>query len=225
METKSIKTKKINLSKLCLAYVEDPENDMKKNAAFAELFPRLKNFAFKIVHNQEEAYDIAVMTVEKALKSFHMFNKDKASYSTWIFTICRNFCYANYYDKKKMNQIDTDISDTYDSLSFNNDYVQDDESDMIMHDNAIKRLRKISRDECLEAMYNTSINEMQLLNPRVASIMKSKLVDGMSIKDIAQERKCSESAVKYNLFIGKESLRNTMKTKHSDLYDVYVKYC
>lgn len=63
-------------------------------ASFSEVFgffaPRLRSYALKQIGNEALAMELVQDTMSNVWQKAHLFNADKGSPSTWIFTIARN---------------------------------------------------------------------------------------------------------------------------------------
>ncbi|MBO1255268.1 sigma-70 family RNA polymerase sigma factor [Alteromonas sp. 5E99-2] len=68
--------------------------EQRSKPAFAALFnhfaPRLRSYALKQIGNEALAMELVQDTMSKVWQKSHLFNADKGSPSTWIFTIARN---------------------------------------------------------------------------------------------------------------------------------------
>ncbi|MCC2614748.1 sigma-70 family RNA polymerase sigma factor [Aestuariibacter halophilus] len=66
-------------------------------AAFSQVFgyfaPRLRSFALKQTGNEALAMELVQDTLSNVWQKAHLFNAEKGSPSTWIFTIARNIRY------------------------------------------------------------------------------------------------------------------------------------
>lgn len=64
------------------------------NKSFAKIFgyfaPRLRSYALKQIGNEALAMELVQDTMSNVWQKAHLFNGDKGSPSTWIFTIARN---------------------------------------------------------------------------------------------------------------------------------------
>lgn len=65
--------------------------------AFAVLFkhfsPRLKQFTYRHVGNEQVAMEMVQETLATVWQKSALFNSEKSSLSTWIYTIARNLCF------------------------------------------------------------------------------------------------------------------------------------
>jgi RNA polymerase sigma-70 factor (ECF subfamily) len=66
----------------------------RSKVAFAKIFsyfaPRLRSYALKQMGNEALAMELVQDTMSNVWQKAHLFNSDKGSPSTWIFTIARN---------------------------------------------------------------------------------------------------------------------------------------
>ncbi|NLS13119.1 RNA polymerase sigma factor [Vibrio sp. SM6] len=66
-------------------------------AAFAVVFhyfsPRLRQFAYKHVANEQVALELVQETMAAVWQKSHLFDGSKSALSTWVYTIARNLCF------------------------------------------------------------------------------------------------------------------------------------
>ncbi|HDY7750381.1 TPA: RNA polymerase sigma factor [Vibrio vulnificus] len=76
----------------CMVKVKD-----KDKQAFAVVFqhfaPKLKQFAFKHVGNEQVAMEMVQETMTTVWHKAHLFDAEKSALSTWVYTIIRNLCF------------------------------------------------------------------------------------------------------------------------------------
>ncbi|MDN3609203.1 RNA polymerase sigma factor [Vibrio ostreicida] len=76
----------------CMDKVKDRDKK-----AFALVFnyfaPRLKQFTFKHLGNEQVALELVQETMATVWQKSHLFDGSKSSLSTWIYTISRNLCF------------------------------------------------------------------------------------------------------------------------------------
>ncbi len=60
---------------------------------FAYFSPRLKQFAFKHVGNEQVALELVQETMTAVWQKALLFDAEKSALSTWIYTIARNLCF------------------------------------------------------------------------------------------------------------------------------------
>ncbi|ELP5728458.1 RNA polymerase sigma factor [Vibrio vulnificus] len=69
----------------------------KDKQAFAMVFnhyaPKLKQFAYKHVGNEQVALEMVQETMTTVWHKAHLFDGEKSALSTWVYTIIRNLCF------------------------------------------------------------------------------------------------------------------------------------
>jgi RNA polymerase sigma-70 factor (ECF subfamily) len=81
--------------------------------AFAELYeqfmPKVYRYVTFRIRNEHLAQDLTAAVFEKAFAKFDGFNPQKASFSTWIFTIARNTVIDHYRIYGKHEEVVPDV--------------------------------------------------------------------------------------------------------------------
>ena len=63
---------------------------------YEEFLPKVFRYIRYRVNSEQETEDLTSMVFEKALVNFEKYSRDKASFSTWIFSIARNTVIDHY---------------------------------------------------------------------------------------------------------------------------------
>ena len=83
------------------------------NEAFAELYeqfmPKVYRYVTFRIRDEHLAQDLTAAVFEKAFAKFDGFNPQKASFSTWIFTIARNTVIDHYRVYRKYEEVVSDV--------------------------------------------------------------------------------------------------------------------
>ncbi len=95
----------------------DTQPFIKDTSMSTELFSReaipqleaLKNFAFRLCHDEHYTKDLVQETMLKACKSFDMY-QEGTNCRAWLFQICKN-SYINDYRRKQYETVATDFSE------------------------------------------------------------------------------------------------------------------
>lgn len=203
------------------------------NSLFERFYYGLKKYAYNFVKDFDCASDMVITTFETAWDKYETYNPDKAEFSTWLYTICKNNCLLYLKDKKRANIIDQDINDCYDimivsgnttnggiTLSTSADAFINPNDDFIVNDDS--NIEMIDKYDVMEKMCDASINEIKnIKDEKTATIIKEKLLNNKKIKDIAVQLNENESNIKNRLYAGKRELSQILQTKYSDLYELY----
>lgn len=178
----------------------------------------IKQFAFKYTHNLDDAYDMTIETFISALNNINNYNPEKAKFSTWLWTICKNNCIHLIKDRAKIPVVDNDISDLYDSAILNSAYSQQQSNYKVNGGT----LEEMSLDDITLNIYNISIEEIGRMDDISKTIISMKLFQNKKIREIADELDMHESTVKNYLYKAKENLCRIIQRKHKNLYDIYI---
>lgn len=184
----------------------------------------IMQYANNFVKNWTVAEDMTIDTFIKALKAIDSFDPEKARFSTWLWTICRNNCLLYLKQEAKIPAVDSDIADIYDSTMVStcksqglsaDEYIVGQHGDLV----------NVSSDDITQRLYDASIAEIENIGGTAGMILNMKLVQNMKIREIGEELHMNESTVKNYLYKGKEDLTHIMKKKHRSLYEMYLDSC
>ena len=76
------------------------------NALYAEQLPRVYNYFRYRVGDDALAEDLTTATFEKAWRSRKRFRRDRAAFSTWLFTIARNVAIDHFRRRRPIMSIE-----------------------------------------------------------------------------------------------------------------------
>jgi RNA polymerase sigma-70 factor (ECF subfamily) len=89
-----------------LSSLVDAETDIDFEAVYQSELPRVYNFFRYQLGDDELAEDLTSATFEKAWRHRHRYQKDLASFSTWLFTIARRIATDHY--RRRRNTVSLD---------------------------------------------------------------------------------------------------------------------
>ena len=180
----------------------------------------IKQFAEKYIEDPDDAYDMVIETFINAHQNIDSYDSNKAKFSTWLWTICRNNCLGFNKRKARINIVNNDLSEIYDSELEKASYRQNNSE----FENGIfdgSEFTSKSFSEIIKSLYDVSVAEMDGIPGIGGQILHMKLVDNMKIREIAVELSMNESTVKNYLYRGKENLKRILSINHKDLVDTY----
>jgi RNA polymerase sigma-70 factor (ECF subfamily) len=174
-------------SLIALAYDDD-------DSAFAELynyyFPRIYNYVHYRVSDFQDADDLISQVFEKLFSGFRYYQSEKASFSTWIFTIARNTITDYYRSQSRTNF--TSLGVTEELIDSN-----PDPSDVVAFNETQQNLQKA----------------LSSLTKRECDIIALKFWSGFSNRDIARLTGISESNTGVILFRAMRQLRRILESQ------------
>jgi len=185
----------------------------------------IKQYAYGFVKNNDDAYDMTIETFINAYKNIDSYEPNKAKFSTWLWTICRNNCLGFKKRGARLNIVDNDVSEIYDSELYTaaarrNSYTQN----ISEFENGVfagAEYHATDFSNVTKDLYEISIMEMANIQGIGGQILHMKLVDNMKIREIAVKLSMNESTVKNYLYRGKENLKRILSINHKDLVDTY----
>ena len=189
------------------------------NKLWERFFYGVKSYAYKYMHDWDLADDMAIQTFERAWEFKDKYDINKAVYSTWIYTICRNLCLGAIYRKLKDNYVNQDISDMYDSTVIKASIAADNTNEIIIKNGVVTTM---SYEDIVQKLYDTSLLEIDNIGGDYTKILRMKLVDNMKIREIAVALNMNESTVKDYLYKGKGEIDKIIRKKYKSLYEMYL---
>ena len=129
---------------------------------------------YSLLKNKELAEDAQQIIFEKTYEKLGSF-KGKASFSSWLYSITYNYCIDYLRNKKKINYPEWNRKQELPEII---DEIQDEDS-VINYENLLKIL--------------------DLIHPEEKALLMMKYNDDLSISDIAQALRLTESATKMRL--------------------------
>lgn len=193
----------------------------------------IKQFAYKYVKDScrdpndvaDVVYDMTIETFINAYQNIESYDPDKAKFSTWLWTICRNNCLGYLKKKSRIPIVQNDISEIYDSEIYSessrrNQYAQN-HSEFENGTFNGPEFESCDFSEVTKSLYDVSVAEIGNIPGIGGQILHMKLVDNMKIREIAVKLSMNESTVKNYLYRGKENLKRILTINHRDLVDEY----
>jgi RNA polymerase sigma-70 factor (ECF subfamily) len=170
-------------------------------AAFTELVDKYKqpiiNFAYRMVHDQTEAEDLAQAAFVQVYKSAERYQVT-SKFTTWLFTITRNLC---------LNEIRRRTRHPADSLDAPRQDLEDQPEPQV-EDKKGRSPPDLLLDQELESKIVEALDELPE-NQRTAILLCRQ--EEVSYEQIAEVLDCSLSAVKSLIFRGRETLKTRLK--------------
>ncbi len=84
----------------------DPARAADWDALYSALLPRVYNFFRYRVGHGPEAEDLTALTFQKAWQARAKYRRDKAAFSTWLFTIARHVAVDHYRSRRVHQPLD-----------------------------------------------------------------------------------------------------------------------
>jgi RNA polymerase sigma-70 factor (ECF subfamily) len=175
-------------------------------AAFDELVGRFRNrvygMIYNMVHNEQDAWDLAQASFLKAWKSIGRF-RGQASFYTWIYRIVMNVT-IDWLRKKQVKGAGAEFNDEIQVKEI------DPASRTVPHADALphQRMEQAEIGHRIEAA-------IEQLSPEHRAVILMKEIEGMQYHEIADSLGCSIGTVMSRLFYARKKLQNLLR----DVYE------
>ena len=94
---------------------------------YKKYYPKLIYYTSKMCGDQQKAEDITTESFMTAFEKIDKYEKEKAQFSTWLFTIARNILLQDIKSSKKTISIDTEYDEEGTTLK---DFIQEETNDV-----------------------------------------------------------------------------------------------
>ncbi|TDF38642.1 sigma-70 family RNA polymerase sigma factor [Alteromonadaceae bacterium M269] len=188
-------TQSIDPSTQMVGYLVDVAQTRSK-ASFAKVFnyfaPRLRSYALKQMGSDAQAMELVQDTMSNVWQKAHLFNADKGSASTWIFTIARNIRF-DMLRKQKNRKEDICADDLWPVLC-----------EQTAAPNEISLEHQMMLDQ-IEVMFERLPDKQRV-------VIQSIYIDGKSQQEVADELGIPLGTVKSRTRLALERLRELIKS-------------
>jgi len=194
------------------AQADVPELDLVKQAqagdteAFDQLVSRFRNRVFgmiyNMVHNEQDAWDLAQDSFLKAWKSIARF-RGQSSFYTWIYRIVMNVT-IDWLRKKQVQGAGAEFDDAVQLTEI------DPASRTVPHAGALPHERMEQKE--IRVRIDAAIAQ---LSPEHRAVILMKEIEDMQYHEIAESLGCSIGTVMSRLFYARKKLQNLLR----DVYE------
>jgi len=176
-------------------------------AAFDELVTRYRGKAYamiyNMVHNEQDAWDLAQDGFLKAWKSIGRF-RGQSSFYTWLYRIMMNVTIDSLRRKQVGGETEFD-----DSIALRNI----DPNSLTTPKTGVLPYEKVSGDE-IRARIDSAITR---LTPEHRAVILMREIDGMEYQEIADALDCSIGTVMSRLFYARKKMQTMLKDVYENL--------
>ena len=197
-----------------LAQADVSEQDLVKRCqageteAFDELVTRYRTRIFamiyNMVHNEQDAWDLAQDSFVKAWKSIKRF-RGRSSFYTWIYRIVMNVT-IDWLRKKQVKGAGVEFDDAIQLREVNPASKTLPKADPLPYE-------RMERTE-VRARIDNAITQ---LSPEHRAVILMKETEGMQYHEIAEALGCSIGTVMSRLFYARKKLQNLLKDVYENI--------
>jgi len=162
------------------------------------------------VKDMQAAEDFTCRAFMQSLKKIEDYNREKAQFRTWLYTIARNIVFQDKKDQNKVRvtSIDAEI-DSEGSTSLK-DFIADTSENTVG--------RRFVSDKKAEIMLNT----IKELKEPYRTVIHMREIDNIKYKDIAAILGKNESTIKSQIKNGRAILIKKTKKEFDNLEELYL---
>jgi RNA polymerase sigma-70 factor (ECF subfamily) len=176
--------------------------------AFDELVTRYRTRIFamiyNMVHNEQDAWDLAQDSFVKAWESINRF-RGRSSFYTWIYRIVMNVT-IDWLRKKQVKGAGAEFDDSIQLKEIDPASKTVPKADPLPHE-------RMERTE-IRARIDSAIAQ---LSPDHRAVILMKEIEGMQYHEIAQTLSCSIGTVMSRLFYARKRLQNLLKDVYENI--------
>lgn len=148
---------------------------------YKKYYPKLIYFTSRMLESNkmdiQSAEDISTDSFLTAFEKIDKYEKDKAQFSTWLFTIAKNLALQSIKNNKKQISLDVEYDEEGTTMK---DFIQEEESDLDRHNvHEMKAKIMIDRIAYLKEPYKTVI-EMREIKKMAYKDISDKLGKNLS---------------------------------------------
>ena len=157
---------------------------------YKKYYPKLIYFTSKMCNDAQTAEDISTDSFMTAFEKIDKYEKDKAQFSTWLFTIAKNLALQNIKNSKKTISLDVEYDQEGTTMK---DFIQEEDSDNHLH--TVKEMKADIMKDCISK-----------LKEPYKSVIEMREIKKMSYKDISDKLGKNLSTIKSQIRNGRALL-------------------
>lgn len=138
---------------------------------YKKYYPKLIYFTSKMCNDSQKAEDISTDSFLTAFDKIDKYEKDKAQFSTWLFTIAKNLALQSIKNDKKSISLDIEYDEEGTTMK---DFIQEEESDLSIQNASDKKA------EIMKSHIST-------LKEPYKSVIEMREIKRMSYKEISNK--------------------------------------
>lgn len=173
---------------------------------YKKYYPKLIYYTSKMCSDPQKAEDISTDSFMTAFEKIDKYEKEKAQFSTWLFTIAKNLALQSIKNDKKSVSLDIEYDEEGTTMK---DFIQEEESYNHLHE-----LSDIKAEIMRE--------HIAKLKEPYKSVIEMREIKKMSYKDIAEKMGMNLSTLKSRIRNGRALLIKETEAEFKRLEDIYL---
>ena len=173
---------------------------------YKKYYPKLIYFTSKMCNDAQTAEDISTDSFMTAFEKIDKYEKDKAQFSTWLFTIAKNLALQNIKNSKKTISLDVEYDQEGTTMK---DFIQEEDSDNHLH--TVKEMKADIMKDCISR-----------LKEPYKSVIEMREIKKMSYKDISDKLGKNLSTIKSQIRNGRAILIKESQQDFKRIDELYL---
>jgi len=173
---------------------------------YKKYYPKLIYYTQKMCGDSQKAEDVTIESFMTAFEKVEKYEKDKAQFSTWLFTIARNIMLQDIKSTRKTISIDVELDEEGTTLK---DFIEEEEDNSYLSDLNNKKAEIMKKH----------ISE---LKEPYKSVIEMREIQKMAYKDIADQLGKNLSTIKSQIRNGRAILISQTQKEFEILENMYL---
>jgi RNA polymerase sigma-70 factor (ECF subfamily) len=177
---------------------------------YKKYYPKLIYFTAKMLESNkmdmQHAEDISTDSFLTAFEKIDKYEKDKAQFSTWLFTIAKNLALQSIKNNKRNISMDVEFDEEGTTMK---DFIQEEESEVTEH--MVKEMKA-----------NIMIKKISTLKEPYRTVIEMREIKKMAYKDISETLNKNLSTIKSQIRNGRAILVKETEEEFRKLDDQYL---
>lgn len=173
---------------------------------YEKYFPKLVYFTSKICNDVQKAEDISTDSFLIALEKIEKYDKEKAQFSTWLFTIAKHLALQEIKTDNKCTSLDIEFDDEGTTLK---DFIKEDESKEYLND-----IVTLKADIMKKYIYE--------LKEPYRTVIEMREIKNMSYQSIADDLNRNLSTIKSQIKNGRKILMDKTEYEFHQIDEMYM---
>jgi RNA polymerase sigma-70 factor (ECF subfamily) len=173
---------------------------------YKKYYPKLIYYTSKMCNDSQKAEDVTTESFMTAFEKIEKYEKEKAQFSTWLFTIARNIMLQDIKSNKKTTSIDVELDGEGTTLK---DFIPEEEGESHIL-------------ELKEKKAEIMVRHISELKEPYRKVIEMREIQKMAYKDIADELGKNLSTIKSQIRNGRAILIENSQKEFDLLDEMYM---
>lgn len=176
---------------------------------YEKYYPKLMYFTGQICKDQKRAEDLSTDAFIIALEKIDKYDKEKAQFSTWLFTIARNLTLQDIKISNRSISLDVEYDNDGTTMK---DFIQSDED----------AINEVLRNDIFDQKARIMKSRIEKLKEPYRTVIEMRELKKMAYKDIADVLDKNLSTIKSQIRNGRHILIEQTKKEFDNIDEMYL---